>query len=154
MCSRYSYPEYGEIMSRTIMNWEKAFLKIYLWPISASSMIHYIIITFITLICFIILPIQRNSWLFPINCSFVGNNFLERCIDMFCCKSRRDGFHPCMLLCMFLLLACFCFLLASNNVLLFVPFNQPSCKKASNDTICISLLDPAAKLFQIGNVKT
>lgn len=104
-------------------------------------MIHCIIISNITLICFIILLIRRNSWLFPINCSFVGNNFLARCIDMFCCKSGLNGFH------------------AWRCNSLFWSFLHPMCyylypcishvATISNDTICISLLDPAAKLLQI-----
>ena len=104
-------------------------------------MIHCIIISNITLICFIILPTRRNSWLFPINCSFVGNNFLARSIDMFCCKSGLNGFHAwrCN--------SIFWSVLHPVRYCLYPCISHVA--TISHDTICIYLLDPAAKLLQI-----
>ena len=75
---------------------ETAFLKIYLWPISVL-IIHNV--SFITLICFIVLPIYSATVdYFQLIAPLWEQFSWHAVLTCFLCKSRHNGFPPRMLL--------------------------------------------------------
>ena len=79
-----------------LMIGETAFLKIYLWPISVL-IIHNV--SFITLICFIVLPIYSATVdYFQLIAPLWEQFSWHAVLTCFLFRSRRNGFFPCMLL--------------------------------------------------------